>query len=309
MAASRLGRTELRPSPLGFGCSQIASVSTRHSPDEVSAALRCALDAGIDFFDTADVYGQGDSERLLGRLVAGRRDEVLLCTKGGLTLGRAQQMVRLIKPLANPLLRRLKKGGGAVVAARAKAEAKCFEPGYLRGCVHASLRRLGTDYLDLFLLHSPGVETVRDPRVMAALASMKSAGLVRYVGISCDTAPVAEACLEQSGIDCLQVPVSVADQTMSSTVLPRARERGVGIIAREPLAGGRVLADPTVRAVATSVPDRTASGVALRFVAQNPGVDVVLAGMSCVDHVRANLVGLAEPALTPAELRLLSSAG
>ena len=102
----KLGNTGLTPSVLGFGCSMIASLATRYSPSEVEASLREAREAGITFFDTADVYGQGDSERLLGKLFRSGGEGMILCTKAGLTVGSMEPVVRVVKPVMNSILRR-----------------------------------------------------------------------------------------------------------------------------------------------------------------------------------------------------------
>ena len=78
-----LGRSDLKPSVIGFGCGHIASLSTTHPRKEIVATLYEALERGINFFDTADSYGQGDSARLLGKLIRGRRQQALICTKAG----------------------------------------------------------------------------------------------------------------------------------------------------------------------------------------------------------------------------------
>ena len=130
LAMTALGATDLHVSRLGFGCSTIASLTTRHSAAEVRATLLAAVDAGVNFFDTADVYGQGDSERLLGSLFAGRRERVVIATKAGMLLAHSQQAIRFAKPLLQPLLRRW--SAGRERSARAPGQrAPVFRPGLL----------------------------------------------------------------------------------------------------------------------------------------------------------------------------------
>ena len=128
MERRRLGKTELKPSVLGFGCAQIASMSTAYPRREVAATLQAAMEHSVNFFDTADVYGQGDSERLLGEIIQGRRQHAILCTKAGLTLGAPQYAVRLVKPFVNPVMRFWGKGRSTVVRLRQKSEHQCFDP-------------------------------------------------------------------------------------------------------------------------------------------------------------------------------------
>lgn len=304
----KFGRTGLKPSRLGCGCSQIASLSTTHSQSEVRATLLEAFDCGINFYDTADVYGQGDSERLLGKLFKGRRDQVILCSKAGLTVGASQAPVRWIKPFINPLVRHWKGARREVTGVRRGMERKCFEPAYLRRQLEASLRRLNTDYLDLFLLHDPPEKVLGDEAVFAMLQDLKRAGSIRYYGVSCESSRQALTAMQHPDVSCVQIPVNPIQGEMIESVLPEARAKGVGIVAREPLAGGAVFRYPPILDICHDDPACTPALLALRYSMQKQDASVILVGMSCRRHLQENLKSLESPSLSVEEMNRLDAA-
>jgi aryl-alcohol dehydrogenase-like predicted oxidoreductase len=116
--------------------------------------------------------------------------------------------------------------------------AQNFSPPYLRAAVEASLRRLRTDYIDLFQLHSPPADVVARGEWSGALDSLKRSGKIRYYGISCDSVDAAAAALRFSGVSFLQLPVNLLERRVVDTVLPEAKAKSVAVIARECLANG-----------------------------------------------------------------------
>ncbi|MBL8414918.1 MAG: aldo/keto reductase [Propionivibrio sp.] len=294
-----LGRTDLQVSRLGFGCSTIASLGTRYSAAEVQATLLAAFDRGVNFFDTADVYGQGDSERLLGRLFAGRRDRVVIATKAGMRLAHSQQAIRIAKPLLQPLLRRWATGRERSTRMRQASERQCFDPAYLRARVEQSLKRLRTDRLDLLLLHSPPVEVAQHDEVLALLQCLRREGKVREFGVSVAEVAHARQWAMWPGLSCLQLPLTprtaatgdpLALPAETLGLLEELSLRGIGVIAREVFGGGLW---------ASEHGDRTS---ALRALFDAAGVSVVLAGMGSREHLNDNLNAFAEaslPALSP----------
>lgn len=294
----RFGRTDLKPSKLGFGCSRIASMSTMQPRSEVRATLEEAFDRGINFFDTADVYGQGDSERLLGALFQGRRDRVIFCTKVGMKLGVSQRVLRLAKPVLNPLLRRRRKGQRRVEGARQsrESESTCFDPSYLRSCVEGSLRRLRTDYIDLLLLHNPPVSVLQDARVFEMLAGLKESGSARYVGISCQSVKDARTCLEHGGLDALQVAANIADPEALS-LLSELAGAECGAISRQPLAGGRLQGDASLALLCERYGFHDPLSLALQYMLERPDTGVVITGMTQRIHLRRNMAVFEEPSL------------
>jgi aryl-alcohol dehydrogenase-like predicted oxidoreductase len=286
MTRRRLGATDLEVSALGLGCAHIASLRTRASTTEIRALLDHALARGVTVFDTADVYGQGDSERLLGRAFAGRRDEVVLCTKAGLTVGAAHTPVRLAKPWLRPLLRRAGALDRAAGTARQRRERVDFTPARLRRCLQGSLERLRTDHVDLFLLHSPPLSALADGALYDLLDDVRARGEARWCGVSCRSLADARAVIEAGRVACVQVPLAPPTLEAARSVLRLAQARGVGVVAREVFAGGPMT---------TGDAPPAAFAEALRAVANAEGVSTALVGTTSRHHLDADLAALAEP--------------
>lgn len=299
------GKTDLKPSKIGYGCSQITSLSTRHSPGEIRATLLEAFDQGINFFDTADVYGQGDSERLLGKLFRSCRDKVILCTKAGLTIGLSQTFIRWVKPMVNPVLRRWKSVRTQTIIARRQAEGQCFDPNYLRKQVESSLHRLHTDYLDVFLLHSPTKAISSDEKVFEMLAKLKQKGMIRYYGISCNSTEDATAFIERDNIACLQVTANIMQSKVLNLILPVAQKRNLAIISREPFGGESIFSYAPLQEFCKAHPQHKESQVALQYMLQRDDTGVVLVGMTCRKNLYQNLDVFNEPHLSADEIQIL----
>ena len=255
MERRRLGRTDMVVSVLGFGGSEIGY--QRVSDRAVARLLGGALDAGLNVIDTAECYE--DSEELIGRAVGGRRHEVHLFTKcgHGKSFGHAD-----------------------------------WRPAALLKSIERSLRRLATDRLDLVQLHSCSLEHLKKGDVIAALEQARERGWTRWIGYSGD-GDAARYAMECGRFDTLQTSVSIADQEALALTLPLARERGVGVIAKRPIANvawryGRKPAEPYyqpywTRLRALDYPflrGAAGSGVAtaLRFTLGAPGVHTAIVG-------------------------------
>jgi aryl-alcohol dehydrogenase-like predicted oxidoreductase len=165
----KLGWTNLDVSPLGLGCWAIGGPAQFRGnnfgwgeidEDEAIRAIHVALDAGITFFDTADIYGTGNSEHILGLALAGRRDRVLVATKFGLTFA---------------------EYSGAMTGRDAS-------PAYIRQACEASLRRLGTDYIDLYQFHIGEYDSAKVSPVLDALDGLVAEGKIRYYAWGTDPA-------------------------------------------------------------------------------------------------------------------------
>ena len=144
---------------LGLGCSRIGSLGNPVPMRDMRRLLERSLELGVNLFDTADIYGQGDSEREIGRLIAGRRDKAFVVTKCGKKFSRKMQLMRSLKPILKPLLGRAGSARKAVVGQRDANLATDFSPAHITSALDASLRRLGTDHVDALLLHSPPAGT------------------------------------------------------------------------------------------------------------------------------------------------------
>lgn len=216
-ASVRLG-DNLSVSPLGFGGMALTAVYGGTPPDDALRTLHHAVDAGITFLDTADVYGQGSSEELVGRLLAERRDEVTVATKFGIT--------------GNPATGERSSRGDAA---------------YVRQAVEASLRRLGTDVIDLYYLHrlDPSVPV---EETIGAMAGLVEAGEVRHLGVSELTADELRRACSVHPVAAIQSEWSIWSRDVEANVVPAAAELGVGFVPYSPL--GRGFLTGTVSSVA-----------------------------------------------------------
>ncbi len=227
---------------LGLGCARFGSITSRLGFRQARDLVETALSAGLFHFDTADIYGQGDSEAWLGRILAGH-PHAFVSTKAGQTFSRKMQLIRPLKPVLAPIARNLGALRSGVTAARAKPLATCFEPGYLTARAEGSLRRLRRERLDAFFLHNPNAEVIRRQDVLEALVGMKGAGKVGLIGVSADDEATIALALEQWPLDLIQAPLALLDFRPELGRLAEAR--GVGIVAREILGGlAGAAADP-----------------------------------------------------------------
>jgi aryl-alcohol dehydrogenase-like predicted oxidoreductase len=207
------------------------------------AVVHKALDGGINFFDTSDHYSQGLSEQWLGEALKGRRQQVVLATKAGTRYtplgdmaGRARPVLRTVSPLLRPLKL-------AFHRMRASQKRQDFSPAYLQHAVEASLKRLNTDYLDLFQLHKPTANELVTGNWREAVDKLEEQGKIRSFGISCANVEDALHCLDQRGLASVQIGISLLDLEAFPQLLERARQRAVGVIARNPRAQGYLTAD------------------------------------------------------------------
>jgi len=296
----RFGRTDLEVSGFGLGCARIGGIFQRDAADYLEL-LSAALDAGINFFDTADIYSQGESESLLGRAFRRRRNEVILASKAGYVLPLQRRTVARIKPLVRPFLRLIRLRRHHLPSAVRGSPAQDFSPAHLRRALEGSLRRLQTDFLDLFQLHSPPAEIVRRGEWLDAVHRFKQEGKIRYYGISCDSTDAAVASLGYPSLSAIQVSLSLLEQR-ALAVVDKAKEQGVAVIARECLANGLLVKDASevnLSAYYQSPEEIQSKGaqlesyrsqaaangctlaeLALRFVSRHPGVTISLVGAS-----------------------------
>lgn len=306
---------------LGLGCVGLGSGAGRSLGDDVRL-VQAAVDLGVGVFDTADVYGGGASEHVLGRAVRGRRDEVVLATKGGFVFRSRRPAEQWMRRRAKALRERRAGSAGAADGTSAPASRSYsrqdFSPQHLRRAVHDSLRRLRTDRIDVYQLHGP--EDVL-PEVFDALADLVTVGDVVRFGVGLGSLAHADEWVRVAGLHQMQVPFGVLDPQAATTTLPLARERGVEVWARGVLGGGLLaLAERDPNAIADH-PKRELVG-ALRRLADESGVDayrlamgfvrahaddlsVVLVGTTSPEHLRGNLEALAAPPLAPDVLAAL----
>jgi aryl-alcohol dehydrogenase-like predicted oxidoreductase len=206
MRKRKLGGLEV--SALGLGCMGMSEVYGPADDAESIGVIHRALDLGVTFFDTADVYGVGHNEELVGRAIADRRDEVVLATKFGI-----REVV----------------GGGEVSVDGS--------PAYVRQAVDASLGRLGVDHIDLYYLHRRDPDTPIEDTV-GAMASLVEAGKVRHLGLSEVSSETLRRAHAVHPIAALQSEFSLFNRAIGDDQLPVCRELGIGVVPYSPVGRG-----------------------------------------------------------------------
>jgi aryl-alcohol dehydrogenase-like predicted oxidoreductase len=285
-----LGRTGLSVSEIGFGAWAVGGNAFGNSygatdDAESTRAIRRAFELGCNFFDTADVYGHGHSEALLGSALHDVRDQVFIATKVGGNFYDGDVYMD-------------------------------FTPGYLRFAVQHSLERLHTDHVDLLQLHNPPIDLISALGTYEPLEALKREGLIRFYGVSVHPPEEGVAAVQATMPDTVQIVYNLARREAEDTFLPTAQAANVGVIAREPLANGFLAG----RYNAASTWDRsdirsrmprpyvaqlsalgqrvqelaeksgmTAAQLALKFVLDRQEIGCAIVGMKTVHQVEENL--------------------
>jgi aryl-alcohol dehydrogenase-like predicted oxidoreductase len=207
MRYRNLGETGMRVSEISLGTWAFGGDWGPVGEDDAYAALNRAVELGVNFLDTADVYGDGRSERLIGRLLKDRpNDEILVATKAG----------RRLDPHTS----------------------EGYDHENLSAFVERSLDNLGVEALDLLQLHCPPSETYRRDSTFEALDRLKEAGKLKNYGVSVEKVEEARVALDYPGVATVQIIFNIFRQKPAEEFFPLAEERGVGILARVPLASG-----------------------------------------------------------------------
>jgi len=303
----RFGLTDLNVSEFGLGCARIGGIF-KTEPAEFTRILSTAFDAGINFFDTADMYSQGESETFLGRTFRRQRDKVVLSSKAGYVLPSQRRLVARLKPIVRPIIGALKISRSQLPGAVRGSLAQDFSPAYLRRALESSLKRLQTDYLDIFQLHSPPQEVVEPAEWVHTLESFKQEGKIRYFGVSCDEVDATFTALKHGGLSSIQLPLNLLERA-ALPALPIARAGGLGVIVRESLANGLLIktltleqireycqSDQEAAAKAARIEayrrlaaenGNTLTQLALQFVTSLEGVSVTLVGVSRLEQLQS----------------------
>ena len=201
-----LGSGGVTVSEIGFGAWGIGGLAYGPTDDALSLrALHGAFERGVTFYDTADLYGNGRSETLIGQAFEGLRSRVVIASK-----------VRL--------------------PARDTADDTAR---HIRESLQASLRRLRTDYLDVYQVHDPELERLNEPAVWDTLRALRTEGVIRAIGVSLRAPEDGLEVVTRFGVDCIQANFNVLDQRiLDNGLLALCAQRGVGLIARTPLCFG-----------------------------------------------------------------------
>ncbi|HEX7880957.1 MAG TPA: aldo/keto reductase [Candidatus Eisenbacteria bacterium] len=199
----------LNVSALGLGCMAMSAFYGSHDDDESLKVIDRALELGIDFLDTADVYGPWTNEELLGRALRGRRERVILATKFGNEINGAGQMVGRING----------------------------RPDYIRQAVDGSLKRLGTEYIDLYYQHRVDADTPIEETV-GAMARLVAEGKVRFLGLSEAGPATIRRAAAVHPIAALQTEYSLWTRDPEDGILDTVRELGIGFVVYSPLGRG-----------------------------------------------------------------------
>ena len=290
-----LGRTGLRVSEVGFGAWAIGGpaklgdveIGWGEVDDALSLrAIEAAYDAGVTFFDTADAYGAGRSEGLIGTALKSKRDRVVIATKVG---NRTSADGRWLKD---------------------------FSKSWILDAIDASLTRLGMDYVDLYQLHSATETAHYRDETFEALEALKAVGKIRFYGISVGPCAHGPWAIRNTPADTIQVVYNMLEREPEAELLPLARERGIAIIARVPLASGfltgkftpetrfaandhrsRTYPPERIRNIVAQVArldfltagkDKTLAQAALQYCLAHPAVSAVIPGAKTPEQARAN---------------------
>jgi aryl-alcohol dehydrogenase-like predicted oxidoreductase len=286
----RLGNLDLFVTELGLGCMSIGT-------EEITARriIDTALDEGINYFDTADLYDFGENEKIVGKALKEIRDKVIIATKVGNRW--------------NP-----SKDGWSWDPSKS----------YIKEAVKTSLKRLGTDYIDLYQLHGG---TNGDPidNTIEAFEELKAEGMIRYYGISSIRPNVIREFVKKSSIVSVMMQYSILDRRPEEEALPLLQDNGVSVVSRGPLAKGvlseRMLEkasekgylDYSLKELSEILPllkEKVASArsfteVALQYNLANPAVASVVAGASSPEQIRNNAKAVRSQPLTVEEIALI----
>jgi aryl-alcohol dehydrogenase-like predicted oxidoreductase len=269
MNKRQLGRTGFAVSEVSFGAWAIGGTWGDVRDDESLRALHAAVDAGMNFIDTADVYGDGRSERLVARLRKERRETLYVATKAG----------RRLQPHT----------------------ADGYNLVNLRSFVERSLRNLEVSAIDLLQLHCPPPEVYRRPEVFGALDELVREGKIRFYGVSVETVDEARAAIAHENVQSVQIIFNMFRPRPSEAFFAEAARAKVGIIARVPLASGLLTGKLTARTTFAADDHRNFNRHGEAFDVGETFSGVVFdEGLRAVDELR----GLVGGSVTMAEVAL-----
>ncbi|GGH79318.1 aryl-alcohol dehydrogenase-like predicted oxidoreductase [Pullulanibacillus pueri] len=292
MKFNKLGSSDLTVSEIGLGTMSLPANDT-----EAIHMIQKAIDDGMNFLDTADLYEQGRIESLLGQAVKGRRDDVIIATKGGNHWEAGKQ-------------------------------GWYWDPSkkYIKNALKASLKRLNLDYVDLYQLHGGTIEDPIDETI-EAFEELKQEGLIRWYGISSIRHNVIREYVKRSSIVSVMMQYSILDRRPEEEMLDFLAEKNVSVIARGPVAKGLLsdkgiskisekgYLDYTEKALKHLIKElkentnrtRKLSHTAIRYVLNHPAVATAIPGASRMEQLEDNLQATSAPPLSETELKTIRS--
>lgn len=312
MRYNNLKGLDIKLSCLGFGCLQLGGHGWGNvSETEMGKAIHQAIDSGITFFDTAPIYGLGHSEEILGKILGAKRNKVIIATKVGLVWKKNDTFERFTDN----------------------------SPVNIQREVDMSLRRLKTDYIDLYQIHWPDANTPIETTLLA-MEKLRKSGKIRCIGCCNFPLELLKEPLKYSEIRTVQVPYNLIDRKVEKDLLPFCRENGIAVLAYSPIARGllsgkydsKAKFEPDdhrsrstdeyfqgeaflknlevvkkVKLVAEKL-NKTPTQIALRWVLENPFVAAALFGAKNVAQAKEN-VATSDFTLPKEDMEFLNSEG
>ncbi|WNR46777.1 aldo/keto reductase [Paenibacillus roseipurpureus] len=311
MKYRQLGNTELQVSEVSFGTWAIGGSWGDVNDAEAIRGLQTAMEAGVNFFDTADVYGAGHAEELLAQATKGKEDDIYIATK----FCRAGDIY----------------------------DPQTYSEETVRAYCESSLKRLDRERIDLYQIHCPPLAILQDGSVFEVLDKLKAEGKIRHYGVSVETVEEGLFCLGVPSVKALQVIYNLFRQKPSEHLFPQAHQAGVGILVRLPLASG--LLTGKFKTDSTFAPDdhrhfnangehfnvgetfaglpfakgveladqlawiadgrETMASASIRWILDNPHITCVIPGFKSVNQIQANLATLEVQSYSETELARL----
>lgn len=302
MRMVRVPRLDREVSAIGFGC---ASLGSRISATDGRRAISRALDLGLNWFDAAPPYGDGNAEALLGQALRGQRDKVVICTKVGIDPPQVSLPARLIRPAARKVVAAFPSLRRAVSSARPTGTRAPIDPAAIEDSVTRSLRRLDTDYIDVLAVHEPTPQEAANAEIFHVLRRLVERGIVRAIAVAGEPASIEAAVSGGQPIDIAQFPdtpymgAAAALRTSLPAPAPMFVTHGVfgsGII--QTLSGMNIERRASIIALAESHGidfSRSPGDLLLRFAFSNNPGGVVIISMFDISHIEHNIAAASLP--------------
>jgi aryl-alcohol dehydrogenase-like predicted oxidoreductase len=292
MKRRKLGTSDLFVSEIGLGC---MSLGTDYH--KAQAVVEAALEEGINYFDTADLYDFGENEKIVGQALKNAREQVIIATKAGNRWTDAK-------------------------------DSWTWDPSkaHIKEAVKQSLKRLNTDYIDLYQLHGGTIEDNIDETI-EAFEELKDEGFIKFYGISSIRPNVIRQYAQKSSIVSVMMQYSILDRRPEEEALPLLRDKNISVVTRGTVAKGMLSARMLEKATSKGYLDysyeeledvlpllkeklastRSLAEVAIQYNLAHPAVASVIAGASTPEQIRENARAASTPSLSPEEINLIKS--